>query len=221
MKKGGGYRPNGAHGVIEGALEAVQSGRGETPRDSDLARKMAQDSTSSHPSPPGGSGDGSCPREPVSAWIRSHGQGFQIGPWKVWPDRGELTDGATSYHLEPKGMEVLVYLALAADEVVSREKILEAVWPETFVQDSVLFRHVSDLRRILGDDVHNPRFIETIPKRGYRLIAAVSWLDRRCGREHSAAPTSTSEEPGKDSRPGWLTAVLAALTLYVLAVLWR
>ncbi len=114
-------------------------------------------------------------------------------------------------------MEVLVYLVLEAGKVVSHEEILEAVWPETFIQDSVLFRRVSALRRILGDDAHDPRFIETIPKRGYRLIAAVSRLDRRCGSEPSAAPTSMSEEPGKDLRPVWLTAMLAALALCVLA----
>ena len=55
-----------------------------------------------------------------------------------------------------------------------REIILRAVWPDTFVSDDVLTRSVSELRRALDDDSRSPRFIETIPKRGYRLVAAVT-----------------------------------------------
>src|SRR5437868_3114438 len=70
-------------------------------------------------------------------------------------------------------MEVLVCLAEHTGEVVPKEKLLQAVWPNTFVSDDVLKRSVSELRRIFGDDVHEARIIETIPKRGYRLVASI------------------------------------------------
>src|ERR1700692_4299559 len=71
-------------------------------------------------------------------------------------------------------MEVLVCLADHTGEVVAKEKLLQAVWPDTFVSDDVLKRSVSELRHVFGDDAHESRIIETIPKRGYRLLIAVT-----------------------------------------------
>ena len=71
-------------------------------------------------------------------------------------------------------MEVLVCLAEHTGEVVPKEKLLQAVWPDIFVSDDVLTRSVSELRRVFGDDAHASRIIETIPKRGYRLLVAVT-----------------------------------------------
>jgi DNA-binding winged helix-turn-helix (wHTH) protein/tetratricopeptide (TPR) repeat protein len=70
-------------------------------------------------------------------------------------------------------MDVLVYLAEQPGRVVTKEELLEHVWKDTFVADGALFRHISELRRLLGDDSRTPRIIETIPKRGYRLVAPV------------------------------------------------
>jgi DNA-binding winged helix-turn-helix (wHTH) protein/tetratricopeptide (TPR) repeat protein len=192
---------------------------------------------SSRPSPPRDRERKPPSREPVSAWIRARGKGFRLGPWQVWPERGELTDGATSHHLEPKGMEVLVHLARTAGQVVSREALLEAVWPETFIQDSVLFRHISDLRRLLGDDARNPRFIETIPKRGYRLMAAVAWQDgrgvtpalpvrsaRSAGDEDGGHEDAGDKDAGDKDGGHGLRLVLILMVLVVTvgaAVLWQ
>src|SRR5438046_8900341 len=70
-------------------------------------------------------------------------------------------------------MEVLVCLAEHTGEVVPKEKLLQTVWPDTFVSDDVLKRSISELRRVFEDDAHQSRIVETIPKRGYRLIAPV------------------------------------------------
>ena len=59
---------------------------------------------------------------------------------------------------------------------MTKDQILEGVWPQRFVAESVPSRSVADLRQLLGDDAELPRFIETIPKRGYRLVAPVSWV---------------------------------------------
>jgi len=70
-------------------------------------------------------------------------------------------------------MQVLVELASHSDEVVTKEQLIHAVWSDTFVGDDSLTRCISEIRRVLEDDARAPRFIQTIPKTGYRLIAPV------------------------------------------------
>jgi Tol biopolymer transport system component/DNA-binding winged helix-turn-helix (wHTH) protein len=77
----------------------------------------------------------------------------------------------TSVQVEPKVMEVLLCLAAAPGEVVSREQLIDRVWQGAFVSDDVLTRSIGQLRRVFGDDPERPRVIETIRKRGYRLVA--------------------------------------------------
>ena len=71
-------------------------------------------------------------------------------------------------------MQVLVLLAAHAGQVVAKERLMQTVWPDTFVTDDVLTRAISELRRVFGDDAKESRFIQTIPKSGYRLIARLS-----------------------------------------------
>jgi TolB-like protein/Flp pilus assembly protein TadD len=71
-------------------------------------------------------------------------------------------------------MQVLVLLAAHAGQVVAKARLIQTVWPGTFVTDDVLTRAISELRRVFGDDPKESRFIQTIPKSGYRLIARVS-----------------------------------------------
>jgi Tol biopolymer transport system component/DNA-binding winged helix-turn-helix (wHTH) protein len=99
---------------------------------------------------------------------------FVVGEWRVEPALNRVTRlerGASPGRLTPKAMEVLVVLAARAGELVTREEVLEKVWPDVHVQEEVLTRAVADLRKALDDDRREPRYIETIPKRGYRLVA--------------------------------------------------
>ncbi|MGZ9005185.1 MAG: winged helix-turn-helix domain-containing tetratricopeptide repeat protein [Burkholderiales bacterium] len=98
---------------------------------------------------------------------------IRIGEW--WVDRAanELGRFDQTVRIEPKAMEVLMLLAEHAERVVSREELLHAIWPGVIVGDEVLTQSVIKLRRALGDDPRSPSYIETIPKRGYRLIARV------------------------------------------------
>ena len=97
---------------------------------------------------------------------------FQIQEWVVSPKLNSLRCNGRMVHLEPKVMQVLVCLAGSSD-VVSKEKLMRTVWADTFVTDDVLTRSISELRKVFDDDKKNPRFIQTIPKGGYRLIAPV------------------------------------------------
>ena len=70
-------------------------------------------------------------------------------------------------------MAVLVYLANRSGDVVGAEELLASVWPDTITSDAAIYQRIALLRRTLGDDSHKPRYIETVPKRGYRLVADV------------------------------------------------
>jgi adenylate cyclase len=98
---------------------------------------------------------------------------FRVRDWRVEPQLNTIADGTRTLHLEPKVMRVLVYLAEHGEEVVAKERVIHAVWPDTFVTDDVLTDAISELRRAFGDDAREPRFIQTVPKGGYRLIAPV------------------------------------------------
>jgi DNA-binding winged helix-turn-helix (wHTH) protein/Tol biopolymer transport system component len=101
--------------------------------------------------------------------------GFRVGEfYQVDQALNSVTGPAGTTRLEPKVMQVLVCLAEHAGEVVTKERLMRTVWPDAFVSDDVLTRCISELRRVFGDDAKEPRFIQTIPKSGYRLIAAVS-----------------------------------------------
>jgi len=93
-----------------------------------------------------------------------------LGEWRVQPSLNRLTRGDATVRIEPKMMDVLVFLAHRAGEVVSKDDIAGAVWPQLFITESVITRAIAGLRKALGDDVSSPRFIETIAKRGYRLL---------------------------------------------------
>ncbi len=79
-------------------------------------------------------------------------------------------------------MAALVFLAQNAGRVVSKDEILSAVWPDTFVSEVALTRNIHQLRQALEDEIESPRYIETVHKKGYRLIAPVGCEDGRSAR---------------------------------------
>jgi Tol biopolymer transport system component len=98
---------------------------------------------------------------------------FRILDWVISPELNRIRHENETVQVEPKIMQVLVELAESPGQVVSRDALLETVWEGTFVSDDVLTRSVVELRKIFGDNSRNSRVIETIPKKGYRLIPPV------------------------------------------------
>lgn len=142
---------------------------------------------------------------------------FLLGEWSVQPAAGTVASGGQTIRLEPKVMAVLVALAGRAGEVVSKDELMAEVWSGTFVKDVVLARGISELRRLLGDDARAPHLIETIPKRGYRLIADVEMIE-----PSGARPAEPVRGERRRRRLGIvLGGVLAlAVVISVLAALW-
>ena len=99
---------------------------------------------------------------------------FRLASWLVQPSLNTVSRNGTTVQLEPKVMSVLVCLAEHPGEPISKEKLLQTVWPDTFVGEGVLVRSVHELRGVFQDDAKEPRIIETIAKRGYRLVAPMS-----------------------------------------------
>ena len=101
------------------------------------------------------------------------GDPIRLGDWMIDPRLNRLTRNGESIQIELKMMDVLVCLAEHAGELVERQQLIDAVWATEYVSENILTRAVAELRRTLGDDAKEPKFIETIHRRGYRLIAPV------------------------------------------------
>src|SRR5688572_143550 len=130
---------------------------------------------------------------------------LSIGEWKVDAERNELRRKGESLRLEPKAIEVLLFLAHRPGRVVPREELLAAVWPGVIVGDDALTQAIIKLRKALGDDAQAPRYIETIPKRGYRLIAPVE------ASVESPASVPPRAKRALHRRVGIVLAIVAAL----------
>src|SRR5262244_2451814 len=76
--------------------------------------------------------------------------------------------------LAPKAFDVLRYLVERADRLVTQDEILEALWPETYVNPEGVRKYILEIRKALGDRANEPLYIETLPKRGYQFVAEVS-----------------------------------------------
>jgi transcriptional activator of cad operon len=103
---------------------------------------------------------------------------LRIGDWRIDPAVEEISRDDGVVKLEPRAMRLLMYLAERAGQVVSVEDLLKDVWSGLIVTSDSVYQAVAALRRTLGDDSKNPRYIATLPRRGYRLIASVlPWND--------------------------------------------
>src|SRR6266516_4743154 len=98
---------------------------------------------------------------------------LRVGDWTVEPDLNQLSAQGRVVKVEPKTMAVLLHLADRPGQVVDREALLSRVWPGVVVGDDSLTQVVIKLRKALGDDPDRPAYIQTVTKRGYRLVAPV------------------------------------------------
>jgi DNA-binding winged helix-turn-helix (wHTH) protein len=111
-----------------------------------------------------------------------------------------LWQGEDRIAMAPKTFGVLWYLVEHAGRLVTQDELLEALWPETYVQPEVLRKYILEIRKILSDPPKSPRFIETLPKRGYRFVAPV--------HPDGAVPAAGSSPAAP---PKWLVGREAAL----------
>src|SRR6476660_4620924 len=96
---------------------------------------------------------------------------YEFDPFVMDVRNGILLNGGVTVRLTPRAFQTLLVLVQHATEVVDKDQLMKKVWPDTFVEEGNLSRNIYELRKALGDDTAEPRFIETIPKRGYRFVA--------------------------------------------------
>jgi len=122
---------------------------------------------------------------------------FQLGSFRVEPLNGYIVgQDQEPRHLPPKAMEVLVYLAASAPETLTRDQLLDEVWGRNYISDEVLTHAITELRHALGDSPGHPEYIETIPKRGYRLL--------EIARPPAGSPRHLVRNGRSPVTPGWL-----------------
>jgi transcriptional activator of cad operon len=99
---------------------------------------------------------------------------LNIGEWRVDAAAGQISRGGEIARVDARVMRLLTCLAARAGEVVTTDELLAEVWGGVVVTQDSIYQAVASLRRVLGDDPKSPTYVVTVPRRGYRLIAAVN-----------------------------------------------
>lgn len=155
---------------------------------------------------------------------------YRFGDFELREDDFCLLRQSSRVALEPKNLRVLLQLVSHAGHLVQKSTLLDTVWTDTFVEENTLARAIAVLRQELGDSSRDPRFIETIPTRGYRFIAPVEVLPEISQPVPvlAEAPPQPLADTGAERLPGrsWLpTVAVLAVSLLVIAstsiLLWR
>src|SRR5215213_8361547 len=98
----------------------------------------------------------------------------QFNEFAIDTEQKVLLRGGKAIPLAPKVFETLLALVENHGRIVLKEELMKRLWPDTFVEESNLTFNIQQLRKALGDNARKPVYIETIPRRGYRFIAAIA-----------------------------------------------
>ena len=161
-----------------------------------------------------------CSELPMDSQLR---RGFRIGAFEIEPLTGRIAGPNGETRVQPKVMEVLVFLAERAGDLVERETLLDRVWGRV-TSEEVLTRCISELRSVLGDERDSPRYIQTVPKRGYRLlesavlkVAARPTVNEPAARPRAAQPAIT-DAPVRPPSPNAAMASIGVLPFEIHSV---
>ena len=151
---------------------------------------------------------------------------FYIHDWEVSPSEGVLNRDGESVRLEPKAMEVLVYFASHPNEVISREELEKDVWHGALIGYDAVTNTIIKLRKALQDSAREPRFITTIPKRGYQLIAPITYPEKndsvRPGitQDGESLPKEKMTQPVVPPRISTVMVALSGVFIFISLWLW-
>jgi len=131
----------------------------------------------------------------------------------------QVTKGGNLVSLEPKAFEVLLYLLSNPGRLIEKDDLLNAVWKDSFVTQNAMTRVIAQLRKALGDDAKQARYIETVPTRGYRFIADIQLID--------SSADSVTENPARTSQPSylsnhpWTKRIVLSAAIILAVIGWR
>jgi Tol biopolymer transport system component/DNA-binding winged helix-turn-helix (wHTH) protein len=146
---------------------------------------------------------------------------FRFAEFEVREREFCLVRGGETIPVEPKAFRVLLFLLRNPHRLVTKDELLDAVWQETSVSENSLTRSIALLRRLLGDDTREPRFIATVPTVGYRFLADVMVSEERPDKSLAGSATTSEDlsQRRKEERPRYLKPGLAVGGVVLLAIL--
>lgn len=136
---------------------------------------------------------------------------FFINDYRVSPSEGLLTCGDEITRLEPKAMDVLVYFASRPNDVITRDELEREVWHGALVGYDAVTNTIIKLRKALKDNARQPHFIATIPKKGYQLIAEITYPDSDNIAEDTPTRNSGSLSENQQNTQSWSPYKIGAL----------
>src|SRR5262245_3806094 len=147
----------------------------------------------------------------------------RFGVFELDLEGGELRKSGLKVSIQDQPFQVLTLLLARPGKVVTREEIREELWPgDTFVEfDRSLNTAVAKLRDALGDSADNPRFVETVPRRGYRFLPPVECLSERLQPEVPPDVGAFTGASWHRRSSAWIGLLAAALTIAVGFIVWQ
>jgi len=158
---------------------------------------------------------------------------YRFGEFLLDPWRHTLSRADSPIFLTPKAFDLLVYLVQNPNRLVSKEELLQAVWQDTFVEAGNLTQYISHLRKALGDNAEDARWIVTIARKGYQFAGDVVFSDEAGPARQAAGQVSVSEGLLTDAPPAsdvpkigvaanktspWRTSAVVASSIFMLAL---
>src|SRR4051812_21374992 len=150
---------------------------------------------------------------------------YEFGPFRIDPAERQVMREGSVVPLPPKAFDTLLFLVRNSGRILSKEELMKATWPDTFVEEASLAQNISVLRRVLGEPAGERQYIETIPRRGYRFLAQVE-ATRQSAEPRPAAPEGCHTQSQEELRTTWRShtfyiAAAAATGLLVGAMISR
>jgi len=145
---------------------------------------------------------------------------YEFGPFRLDPDKELLLREDETVPIAPKAFQILLVLIRHNKQVVTKDDLMKAIWPDTFVEEANLSRNIFLLRKALGESPQDHRYIVTVPGRGYRLAEDVQLVPEREVNIVAASHTTVQVQV-EETRPwGWIAAA-AILLIVVGAGVWK
>jgi Tol biopolymer transport system component/DNA-binding winged helix-turn-helix (wHTH) protein len=139
---------------------------------------------------------------------------YRFGGFELWPAERKLMKDGERAALTPRAFDLLVALVEADGRLVSKEALMERVWADAVVEEGNLNRTISALRKVLGEEKGDNRFIETVPKAGYRFVARVERTPSAAARKHESYAEPSAGTAASPSRKGRAVAFGAFVLIF-------